>query len=83
MSNFSHAGSLHYNLDVALEDNFLLISLTITESEKIKKFKDFFVDYSLPKEVKIKLGTVQNLFSVLQNKKNFTINPVKGSIFLW
>ena len=48
MSEFTHAGSAHYHLDVSLEKDFLGIYLTITESEKVRKYRDLFVNYSIP-----------------------------------
>ena len=46
--SYSHFGTIDYNFDVYLRVNVLELFLTITQKEKVKKYKAFFIDDSLP-----------------------------------
>ena len=81
-NRYSHAGAIHYKLDVSLQDNILELTLTIGQEKKVRKFKDFLIDDSLPKKIKEEFKTVKNLFIVLERRKNFKVDPLRGQIIV-
>ena len=81
-NSYNHVGSIQYNLDVSLQDNVLELTLTINQEERVRKYKDFLIDDSLPKEIKNEFKTVKNLFIVLGKGKNFKVDPLRGQIIV-
>ena len=69
-------------MDVSLQADVLELTLLVTEDSRTRQYKSFLVDDSLPAEVKKELKTVGNLFAVLERKKNFKVDTMKGQIIL-
>ena len=80
--SYNHNGFIHYNMDVSLQKDVLEITLTITQNKKVKKFKDFLIDDSLPTAIKKEYKTVKNLFIILEEEKNFKVDPLRGHIIV-
>ena len=81
-NSYSHFGKIEYNLDVSLQANVLELNLIITKGQIVKKYKNIFINDSLPTGIKKEIKTVDDLFIILGKEKNFTVDPVKGQILL-
>ena len=80
--SYSHSGFIQYDLNACLQDKMLELALSITQDKRVKIYKDFLIDDSLPIEIQKELKTVENLFHVLEEKNNFMLDPVKGQIIV-
>ena len=79
----THKGLVQYKLDLSIEGNDLEICLTTTQQMKAKKYCAFFTNKSLPSFIKEEIKTTEKLFNLLQEKKNFVIDPINGKIILF
>ena len=79
-NSYSHTGIIQYQMDVSLQANVLEITLIIIQSKRVKTYKNFVIYDSLPREVKKELKNVENLFLILEKKKNFMVDPIRGQI---
>ena len=83
-NSYIHSGIIHYKLDASLRTDVLELTLLITEESRVRQYKSFLMNDSLPVEVKKEFKTVGSLFAVLERKKNFKVDAMRGQIiFLW
>ena len=81
-ASFTHAGFIQYNLHTCLLGSTLEVTLSISDQERTQRYRSFFNDESLPTKLKKEFKTAQNLFPILEKRKNFIVDPVRGQLIL-
>ena len=80
---YTHTGLIQYELDVKLQSNVLSIMLTISQDKRVKRYKDYFINSTLPSNIREEVKTVATLYIILEDKRNFILGPQEGEIILF
>ena len=81
--SYTHTGLIQYDLDVKLQSNVLSITLTLSQEKRVKRYKNYFINRTIPSDIREEVKTVATLYIILEDKRNFIIGPEEGEIILF
>ena len=81
-SSVSYDGTITYNLDISYSSNILHLKLKTQHNSKAQTYLNSYKDDDLPPQLQAEKKSCEDVFTMLQNRKNFEVDPVRAIISL-